>query len=306
MSLFEEMIGLPKKRRSLQELLSEFDVSLKQGGLGPVACATLAGDSDLVKTLVSAKASANTRAPAMPEFHNTSGMTPLHIACYFQSQNLQLLKTLLELRADVKSSNAMLAPPLHYCRSTGALQLLLENKAGINDTGKTLARWRPVQVAAGLNAPSEVLASLLELRADITVPVLTHLAYASFCSNSRRSAQLLLDGRADINQRFPVEGLIGLCQSMARLVLRGFKDAPDFLKVVADVDSTPLGFCAMFGNEDLLVVLLAARADPAISNSRNLRPIDLASCEIIRDVLRDPMRHIYLFEHEADLVEESF
>ena len=306
-SLFEEMTGLPKKRRSLQELFSKFDVSLKQGGLGPVACATLAGDSELVKTLVSAKASVNTRAPAIPEFHNTAGMTPLHLACYYKSQNLHLLKTLLELRADVKSSNAMLAPPLHYCRSTGAVELLLESKAGINDTGKTLARHRPVQVVAGLNAPSEVLARLLELRADITVPALANLAYASFSSNSRCSAQLLLDGRADINQRVRVDGLIGLlCQSAAQLWLRAFKDAPDVLKVVANADSTPLGYCAMFENQDLLVFLLAARADPEISNSRSLRPIDLANSEIIRDILRDPMRHIYVFEHEADLVEESF
>ena len=79
----------------------------------------------------------------------------------------------------------------------------------------------------------------------------------------------------------------------------------DMVRVNSNQSTTPLGYCALFDNEGLLVLLLHARADPEIKNNRGLRPIDIASSERIRAILRDPMPHMYLQEHDFDIVQAT-
>ena len=80
LSLFEELTGLAPKLRRVDEFASEFLFSKplqRYNGLGPVACAALAGDEPLVRSVAAAKASINTRAPAMPGTQNVADYTPL-------------------------------------------------------------------------------------------------------------------------------------------------------------------------------------------------------------------------------------
>ncbi|CAE7193030.1 unnamed protein product [Symbiodinium natans] len=81
------------------------------------------------------RASLRTRAPGMPELMGAPDFTPLHLAAWFGSHNLHVLEALLELRADPNDSTVGAAPPLHYCRTVGAVDLLIRYGAGVNFQG---------------------------------------------------------------------------------------------------------------------------------------------------------------------------
>ena len=170
LSLFEEMTGLAPKRRSVDDFLSEFGFvkPLQQyKGLGPVACAALSGDGELIRGLAIAKASLHTRAPGIPELLSIPDFTPLHLAVWLKSQDALVLETLLELRADLHSSTVNVPPPLGFCRSVGAAELLVRHGAGVNLQGKSFSQFCPVHTAAALGVPSDVISRLLDLRADV-------------------------------------------------------------------------------------------------------------------------------------------
>ena len=252
------------------------------------ASKALAGDSQLVRSLASSRASVNTLAPAMPEVNSVSGLSPLHLACMFRSHDLKLLHTLLELRADINSSNGFLSTPLGWCRTAGAVELLIRHGSGVNEWGNLIFHMPPVEVALGLRAPCEVLAKLLELRADVTSssPFFS-VAFAGGSNNSLNSARMLLGSKADVNQRQLVVGIERKIELAARAYCLCCREPPILAKFFANISTTPLGYAAMFNNEDFLIFLLCARADPEIKNNRNLRPIDLASSERIRQLLRE-------------------
>ena len=50
----------------------------------------------------------------------------------------------------------------------GAVDLLVQHGVGVQFQGKETFRYCPIQIAAGVAAPSEVIARLLELRASLS------------------------------------------------------------------------------------------------------------------------------------------
>lgn len=313
LALYEDMGGLKCKQRSMQDFLWEFSFSqpLQQyKGLGPAACAALTGDDQLLRSVVAAKASLQTRAPAIMEVMNIQGFTPLHFAVWFRSQDLQILETLLELRADVNSSTLSAMPPVHLCRTVGALELLVRHGAGVNFQGKQLPQWCAVHNMAAYSVPTEVLARLLELKANVnggrggtaTQSPLHSIAYAGSSNNDLRSAQLLLDNKADINQVLRPEGMMRNIELMSRAYRQCCREPSLVLRVLTDLSTTALGWSVMFDNEEFMVFLLRARADPEIKNNRGLRPLDFAKSERLRRILRDPAPHIYLLEHYSESI----
>ena len=233
LSLFEEMSGLPGQRRNVEDFLAEFSFSKpleKHKGLGPMACAALCGDPQLIRELAAAKASLETHAPGMPETMNQPDFTPLHLALWFRSHDLPVLETLLSLRADPNSSTAKLSPPLGLCRNSQAVELLIHHGAGVNFQGQARLKFCPLHSAAGVGAPVEVLAKFLELKADVNggrggaarASPLHFVAFWGDAPNDLRSAQLLLEARADIDQVFQPEGLVKrielICRAYSLLV----------------------------------------------------------------------------------------
>eukprot|EP00438_Fugacium_kawagutii_P003791 Skav211104 [mRNA] locus=scaffold3323:12503:16167:- [translate_table: standard] len=300
LSLFEEMAGLDPKRRSVEDFLQEFSFSTvagKQRGicLSPVACAALSGDCRLVGSLVVARASLQSPAPAMPEVLHLPDFTPLHLALWFKSHDLGMLETLLDLRAAPNSSGINLPTPLGLCRSTGAVDVLVQHGAGVNFAGANLFKYLPIHMLAGFGAPCEVFARIIELKAD--------LHGGSDSKNTLNTAQLLLESHADINQRPKVEGICRNIELMSRAYsqccsLRGTQAGPtvNFFS----------GWCVLLETEELLVFLLRARADPEIRNNRGKRPIDFARSDRLRSILKDPTHSIYLLEQDSELVRHNF
>ena len=296
LSLYEEMTGLPKKKRSVEEFLQDFcfpDVT--QNGLGPVACASLSGDHELVRSLVIAKASMDTRAPGMPEVFNVPDLTPLHLAAFFRSHDLKVLETLLQLRADPNSSTFNAPTPLSHCSTAAAVDLLVRYRAQVNCQGDVLAQFCPIHLVCAVSAPREVLLRLLELRADVsggqgglaTGSPLQNVAFSGDSENDLRNAELLLESRADINQVCQPQGIMRSLELMARAMSAcTLGEESRMLKWFSNLSTTPLGWCALFDNEGLLIFLLSKGADPEIRNNRGLRPIDMASSERIREILR--------------------
>ncbi|CAK9021363.1 unnamed protein product [Durusdinium trenchii] len=313
-SLFEEMTGLARKQRSLEEFLSDFSFSNhlhRHKGLGPIACAALSGDHVLVHTLAVAKASLQTSAPALPQTLNASGYSPLHLAVWFRSHDLRMLETLLKLRADPSSSSLTALPPLGLCSTVEALELLVRHGAGINDQGKHLTQYCPLHVAASFGAPCQVLARMVELKADVlggrgglaSASPLHPLAFSGDSNNNLLSAQLLLQSRADMNQVCQPEGISRSVELILRAYNRCCRGEPNaLLRFVTNNSTTPVGWSVIFDNEGLLTLLLAARADPELRNHRGLRPIDFARSERMRAILRDPQPHVYLLEHHSELI----
>eukprot|EP00438_Fugacium_kawagutii_P032704 Skav204478 [mRNA] locus=scaffold5533:162641:166985:- [translate_table: standard] len=114
-----------------------------------------------------ARASLQSHAPAMPEVLNNPGYTPLHLALWFKSHDLDMLETLLDLHADPNSSSISLLPPLGCCRSVGAVDLLVQRGAGVNFCGSSILKYLPIHMLAGFGAPCEVVARIIELQADV-------------------------------------------------------------------------------------------------------------------------------------------
>eukprot|EP00438_Fugacium_kawagutii_P025178 Skav201050 [mRNA] locus=scaffold215:53956:60637:- [translate_table: standard] len=287
LSLFEEMAGLDPKCRSVEDFLQEFSFSTVAGqqrdrSLSPVACAALSGDCRLVRTLVVTRASLQDHAPAMPEVLHLPGFTPLHLALWFKSNDLHMLETLLDLRADPNTSGISLLPPLSFCSSVGAVDLLVQHGAGVSFGGAFLFKYLPLHILAG-HGDSR---------------------------NTLEVAQLLLESRANINQVCQAEGI---CRSM-ELIFRAYgqfcrikgTEAGAVVRFSRDISTNPLGWCVLLENEGLLTFLLRARADPEIRNNRGLRPIDFASSDRIQAILKDPTQSMYLLEHDSELVTHDF
>eukprot|EP00438_Fugacium_kawagutii_P005921 Skav229271 [mRNA] locus=scaffold952:195753:197462:- [translate_table: standard] len=314
LALLEEMTGSNERKcRSIQTFMSEFDFSsLRKTGLGPVACAALSGDHELLRSLVAAKASVQTHAPGTIETMQVPQMTPLHLVCFFKSHDVETLQTLLELQADVGWSSLLVPTPLHFCRTADAVELLVRHGAGVNNQAGIM-QYCPIQAMAAFGVPTAVLARMVELRADLrgrpgglgNSSALHHLAASGGSSNDLRSAQLLLSSRADIHQICKPKGPARAMELLARSYCRWGRGEPAAIaKFLANVSTTPLGWCSIYDNEALLIFLLRARADPEIRDNRGLRPVDFASSNNIQRILQCPTQDIYLLEYQSEEISE--
>eukprot|EP00438_Fugacium_kawagutii_P003408 Skav225512 [mRNA] locus=scaffold1721:401744:403008:- [translate_table: standard] len=267
---------------------------------------------------MAARASLRSHALAMPEMLNQPGFTPLHLALWFRSHDLRMLETLLDLQADPNSSRISLLPPLGYSRSVGAVDLLVQHGAGVNFAGAYFAKNLPIHVLASMGAPCKVIAHIIKLKANVhgglggcaSASPLHSLACAGDSENTLKTAQLLLESRANINQVCQPEGMCRSIELMCRAYGQfcGIKgtEAGAVVRHLGNVSTTPLGWCVLLENEGLLTFLLRARADPEIRNNRGLRPMDFARSDRILIILKDPTQSMYLFEHGSELVTHDF
>ena len=313
LALFEDMVGLPTRHRSVEAFLEEFSFSkLTQKGFGPVACAALTGDPELVRGLVLAKAPLHTRTVATQEMLYQGDATPLHLAVWFKSHDLQMLQMLLELRANPNATTIKSVPPLNFCRSAAAVELLVQYGAGVNFQGSDVSCMCPLLGAAAVAAPFEVHQKLLDLRADVSggrggigdLSPLCALAFSGDSPANLESALLLLDRRADINHVCRPQGIFKVFELLTRACCWFRCEPYELAMVFSNITSTPLGCCSMLDNEGLLTLLLSASADPEIKNSRGYRPIDLARSDRIRDIFQDCRPYVLDLEQSFGLVSE--
>ena len=122
-----------------------------------------------------------------------------------------------------------------------------------------------------------------------SIPALGMLATAAAAGHEvLGSAQLLLDYKADVNQRCQPEDIARFIELMCRAYGFCKRDPPVIVKLLSDVSTTALGSCALNDAVELAKFLLHARADATIRNNRGLRPVDLAVSQQMRQLLSAP------------------
>ena len=128
--------------------------------------------------------------------------------------------------------------------------------------------------------------------------------------NDLRSAQLLLENRADINQVVKPQGVMKMFELIYRAYGCCCRSEPSIIaRAMMDLSTTPVGCCALYDNERLLIFLLRAGADKEIKNNRGKRAVDIARSENLRAILQDPSsltQAIYSLEVNSETVTQSF
>ena len=306
-ALFEQSVGLPRRVRPLEAFLEEFhfeDLTAEADGMGPMACAALASDGALLRSLFEAKARLETTTRLDAFVGVVPGFTPLHLVSYF-GEDVAAMQVLIDLRADLHASSGGTPAPLNHCRSPESVELLVKHGAMVNAATSEL-KWPPLHTLVMSGAPMAAIARLLELRAE---PNGHHgkkggsapLGFLSVFGNADpelvQKAQLLLDWKADINRKHEPEGIWRAIE----LACRAYSIArppPFAVHVFANMSTSPLGMSCLYGCEDLALFLLEAKADPELLNHRKLRPIDLAKSEKLRrSLLAPPLDYQYLSDH---------
>ena len=168
----EIMGGIRPLKRTMREFLEDFGFgSLKKSrkaGFGPVVCAALAGDAELVKSLLEAQCPMETPLKAMPQVGIVGGLTSLHLTIMQGWRNPSVLELLLQARAN-PNLPASGVPPLACCRTARDVQLLVDHRADVNGMYWPL-KVPVLALASGESTKVEVIAKLLECRASANAP----------------------------------------------------------------------------------------------------------------------------------------
>lgn len=307
----QTLTGQPLVRRSMSEFIEDFgfkslELAKKQKGtMGPLLSAALAGDVELVKSLVEAKCQVDpTQLEAMTEMGIVGGLTPLHVVVMHDWRCPGVLETLLQARADANTV-AKGIPVLAYCRSATDVEILVKYRADVNKATPPL-KVPVLALASGENSKPEVIAKLLECRASPNGPVAggirtTHpLSLLSINATSNpyavEAARLLVKATANVNQQCKASGVFYALEMLNRTYLHFARPRSNLMLFTAEWSTTPLGFACLFGSAELVKLLLEHRGDLEVKNSRGHTPRQLAKSQDVLEVIHR-FEHV---EHAAD------
>ena len=296
---YDTILGRPLRRRTLQEFLSDFRFKSLESAkrincMSPIVCAVLAGDEELLKILCNAGLDVNRWVDPLPEVYIVEAMSPLMLALWLSWRSIGVVTTLLEHNANVHSTTGLGNPVLGFCASSQLVELLLQHRADVNQQSGS-GRVSPLTLACARATPPSVIATLLKHGAHAN-PSECALASAHPLSSlgSRASmggyclevAALLLEARADANIQYRSSGAWRAGELMCRVIVRvAGGRAPPLVHMFAEWSTTPLGFACFNGADELVQLLLDARADPDVMNERGNTPFQLARSRSVLKVL---------------------
>ena len=113
-----------ESKKSLQE----------QKGIGPMACAALSGDAQLLVQLLEQKAILETSSLLISEIDMWPGQTPCTLPPLPMRRREAVLAELLRLRADANGTRFGARSCLGLCRSPLAVELLVQYRGDVNRT----------------------------------------------------------------------------------------------------------------------------------------------------------------------------
>ncbi|CAK9022058.1 unnamed protein product [Durusdinium trenchii] len=300
----ESLIGQALEKRALGEFLEDFhfDVDAKTTTMSPLLCACLSGDLQLVKTLLQQEGlNLHTPLKSMMQVGIAEGLTALHVLLMHGWRCPGVLEVVLEAKADVNLVSKGI-PVLAYCRSSEDVELLVKHQADVNKAAPPLGV--PVlALATGENCKPEVIDSLLEARADpngrsggigATQPLALLSMNAASNPHAMEVAKMLVLAKSDINQVCRASGLFYGLELLNRTYLRFARPRSNLMLLTAEWSTTPLGFACMFGNRQLVELLLKARGDLHRRNARGHTPLQLAKSQEVIDAIED-----YIQDEEA-------
>lgn len=274
---FERITGSAPKTRSFEEFLTDFQFNQRSlgqtKGIGPLACAVLSGDVELIPTLVQRRANLHCRASKNLDLDIIPGLTPLHFAAKHACDPAAIM-ALLALRADVNETDAIGTSVIGHAGTKEIAKLLIEMGADVNQR-KPPFGMPPLSACILRPLEPEGLSIMIESRAEPNCgagmyslsPLSTATTFPGL-PHGREIIHLLLGARADVNYR---EGFYRPLGLLARLLCNLQRRPSALLRGIAGCGgSTPLYIAAWFGNPEAVNLLLQARADPELRNDRGV------------------------------------
>lgn len=136
---YQQIAGLPILSRSLNCFMTDFHFESKkslqeQKGIGPMACAALSGDAQLLVQLLEQKAILETSSLLISEIDMWPGQTPCTLPPLPMRRREAVLAELLRLRADANGTRFGARSCLGLCRSPLAVELLVQYRGDVNRT----------------------------------------------------------------------------------------------------------------------------------------------------------------------------
>ncbi|CAE7655219.1 unnamed protein product [Symbiodinium necroappetens] len=323
----EKFLSTPKKLWDESTFLHQFrfgslsSAACERRGMNGLMCAVLAGDANMVRTLVRLGADVNQRVCGLAEFGYFDGETVI-MAAVKAHPSADMLSLLIELKAEVQkpASNGLTTAAL--VQSPEQVHVLAGAKADL-DRGAHPMFLRPLTGVA-TRASAETVAAMLSARCNPN-PELGGIGHGPLHSlsivahtnaDAAETTRLLLAHRADVNAQIRPRGRYRLLCAAARAacMVHGFKNSSTTIRVFASFSGlTPLGGAALSGCETVAQILLEAGAKP-IANDRGDTPEDLAAAsqhEGVQCILSTvscvhttfPVRFVRAQEAGVDLIE---
>ena len=237
----------------------------------------------MVKLLVENKADVNRRLSGLNSLGYSDSQTLL-MAAIKSRQEPEMLRALIELRADVHAITRVGLGCSYLVRTPGQLEVLIEASADLHTSNLPMG-LSPLCGAAVWSCPQTV-AAMLRARCDPN-PHPTGAGYfplhaVALLSRGRACAadvaRVLLEGRADPNGKAMPENKFLFAARLAGVYSKicGFASCSIATKTLASLPGlTPLGAAALVGDEALSKVYLEYGADN-VANERGDLPEDLA------------------------------
>jgi len=298
MARYDILLGQPCRQRSPEEFQRDFrfESLASARGMTPMACAALSGDANMVSQLCDAQLDVDRFIGTLPEVYIMESLTPLMLTMWLGWRCHKVANALLERRANANATTAVGGEPvLSFCKTPAAVDLLVQHRADVNRQQGGHFKLPPITAACGRSAPTSVIAALLKHGADVNPrrgaaacnhPFVGVANRWTMSESSTEVAKLLLDARADVNAQRHGSGIGRLWELTCRglVMLRGSK-APKVTQFFAEWSTTPLGFACFFGAEELVELLLEAKADCELRNARGRTPLQLTQSAAVLNVL---------------------
>lgn len=252
-------------------------------GFGPVCCAAVSGNKEVLRSLAAARANMNESFQETdPQLLVYRGITAVSLMLKF-APNVEVLETLVELQADVAIKDSGGRSPLSNAAmglNLDCITALIRMRADVDEASHVTGGTCLLE-ASGAGHP-EAVKLLLEHGASIDAVNLlgyTPLSSAAF-SGSLPCVQHLLERKADVNAIPQARGALGFTLPVGICLAKSLGLLPTSGPMVDLLMSDGATACfqaAYLGHTCVLELLLEARADPSIPNSAGISPLEAAA-----------------------------
>jgi len=281
------LLNRPKENFSLPTFCEHFGFKsltaakdTEKPGMTGLLCATIAGDAEILETLVRSKADVNARICGLGHLGYSDSLTLLMVAAY-SCQETKILSALISLRADPNqvcvSESGSVITASWLASHPSHVRVFMEGEADFLTS--------PPLIGVAGSADTETVQAFLEVRCDPCSvsqtgfgPLFSCCLFGRGNPHATGIMQLLLNARGDANAKAQPRGqLYWEClRARASASFWGLERCGVYQRQMASLPgATPLSIAALMGDRALVQLLLDNNAEPGV-NDRGDTPEDLA------------------------------